>query len=56
MVTTWSNSESSSSEEDEKINEVANLCLMAFEDEELSQLEMKESGSKNNSLKVLTIF
>ena len=32
MVATWSDSDESSSEEDEKIEEIANLCLMAKEE------------------------
>ena len=50
MIATWSDSESLILGEEEKSNEVANLCLMALESEEMSQAEMKESGSKTNSL------
>ena len=36
MKTTWSDSDESSSKEDEEIEEMTNLCLMAKEDDSLS--------------------
>ena len=39
MKATQSDSEESISEEDEKVEEMANLCLMAREDESLSDSE-----------------
>ena len=40
--------------EEEKSNEVANLCLMTFKSEELSQAKIKESRFETNSLEELT--